>query len=168
MGKARDNGFTIVEILIVVVVIAILAAIVTVAYTGINNRAKTAKAKMYAAGVEKVAKAYFALNGVYPTSISHFASSDVALPSGASVLLDAGTLGPSNGENNVVYKYILSGSTATGGCVYYWSFTPPEGSLSWDGAPAPGQPGRSEPAYLGTADHSNCSASTLKGYAPAS
>jgi len=36
----RSNGFTIVELLIVIVVIAILAAITIVAYNGIQNRAK--------------------------------------------------------------------------------------------------------------------------------
>ena len=35
------NGFTIVELLIVVVVIAILAAITIVSYNGISNRAKS-------------------------------------------------------------------------------------------------------------------------------
>jgi prepilin-type N-terminal cleavage/methylation domain-containing protein len=38
--KQKQTGFTIVELLIVVVVIAILAAITIVAYTGIQNRAK--------------------------------------------------------------------------------------------------------------------------------
>lgn len=39
MHKQKGTGFTIVELLIVVVVIAILAAISVVAYTGIQNRA---------------------------------------------------------------------------------------------------------------------------------
>lgn len=36
----RTTGFTIVELLVVVVVIGILAAIVTVAYNGITNQAR--------------------------------------------------------------------------------------------------------------------------------
>jgi prepilin-type N-terminal cleavage/methylation domain-containing protein len=42
-SAARRNGFTIVELLIVIVVIAILAAITVVAYNGIQNRAQTSK-----------------------------------------------------------------------------------------------------------------------------
>ena len=37
----KDRGFTIVELLIVIVVIAILAAITIDDYNGIQNRAKT-------------------------------------------------------------------------------------------------------------------------------
>src|SRR5690554_3746529 len=39
LALKRKDGFTIVELLIVIVVIAILAAISVVAYTGIQNRA---------------------------------------------------------------------------------------------------------------------------------
>ena len=42
--KAKNQGFTIVELLIVVVVVAILAAITIVSYNGITNRANTSAA----------------------------------------------------------------------------------------------------------------------------
>ena len=45
----KDRGFTIVELLIVIVVIAILAAITIVAYSGITARANTTKAQTNAA-----------------------------------------------------------------------------------------------------------------------
>lgn len=41
MLKSRKNGFTIVELLIVIVVIGILAAISVVAYSGVQERAKS-------------------------------------------------------------------------------------------------------------------------------
>ena len=44
IDKQKKNGFTIVELLIVIVVIAILAAITIVAYNGIQQRAKIQEA----------------------------------------------------------------------------------------------------------------------------
>lgn len=49
----KKNGFTIVELLIVVVVIAILAAITVVAYNGISNQAKDSAVKTVVEGVDK-------------------------------------------------------------------------------------------------------------------
>lgn len=42
MLKSKNAGFTIVELLIVIVVIGILAAITIVAFNGVQNRAKDA------------------------------------------------------------------------------------------------------------------------------
>ncbi|MNH15813.1 putative major pilin subunit [compost metagenome] len=53
-----DKGFTIVELLIVIVIIGILAAITIVAYNGIQNRGKTASAQSTAANVVKKAEMY--------------------------------------------------------------------------------------------------------------
>lgn len=53
MRLVGGKGFTIVELLIVVVVIAILAAITIVAYTGIQNRARVANVQ---ASIEQVSK----------------------------------------------------------------------------------------------------------------
>ena len=73
----KDTGFTIVELLIVVVVIGILAAIVTVAYTGISANARDGVRKSDIANLAKAIELYHAENGVYPmsggwcTQISH-------------------------------------------------------------------------------------------------
>ena len=64
----RSNGFTIVELLIVIVVIGILAAIVIVAYNGIQTRAKLAKVYQDITSVNKQILAYYALNGTYPAT----------------------------------------------------------------------------------------------------
>jgi general secretion pathway protein G len=47
----NEKGFTIVELLIVIVVIGILAAIVIVAYNGVQNKANTTKAQTNASAV---------------------------------------------------------------------------------------------------------------------
>lgn len=59
-------GFTIVELLIVIVVIAILAAITIVAYNGIQQRASNAKTEQALTSWLKAIKLYKADKGTYP------------------------------------------------------------------------------------------------------
>ena len=63
-----QKGFTIVELLIVIVVIAILAAITIVAFTGIQTRAFNGRVQADMKNVEKLVKAYNSLNGSYPST----------------------------------------------------------------------------------------------------
>lgn len=67
----RRVGFTIVELLIVIVVIAILAAITIVAYNGITQRSQSAAAQSAVAQALKKVKTYAATNEErYPTNVS--------------------------------------------------------------------------------------------------
>ncbi len=63
-----ERGFTIVELLIVIVVIAILAAITIVAYNGIQNRAHNSAQQTNAENLAKKLEAYASINGSYPVS----------------------------------------------------------------------------------------------------
>lgn len=65
-----ERGFTIVELLIVIVVIGILAAITIVSYTGITARANLNAAKGNAATFAKKAELYYndSSNGRYPVT----------------------------------------------------------------------------------------------------
>jgi len=64
--KDSSPGFTIVELLIVIVVIAILAAISIVAYNGIQSRARDAERMTEMQTIEKALALYFIDNGGYP------------------------------------------------------------------------------------------------------
>lgn len=79
--KANNQGFTIVELLIVVVVIAILAAITIVSYNGITNRANGSAITSLAAGIQKKAELFIG-NGptsAYPRNISDLTGSAAIL-----------------------------------------------------------------------------------------
>ena len=65
--KARKQGFTIVELLIVIVVIAILAAITIVAYNGTQQRARDARRDQDVAAIAKALELYYIDNGKYPS-----------------------------------------------------------------------------------------------------
>ncbi len=71
LKQTKQRGFTIVELLIVVVIIAILAAITIVAYNGIQDRAKKSSAQSAASSLQKKAEAY-GIDGPnnYPTTVS--------------------------------------------------------------------------------------------------
>ena len=68
MPRGKTTGFTIVELLIVIVVIAILAAITIVAYNGIQNRANDTSVQSDLRQVAAKFHEYKILNGVIPTS----------------------------------------------------------------------------------------------------
>jgi type II secretion system protein G len=65
----KQKGFTIVELLIVIVVIGILAAITIVAYNGIQQRALNTQRKQDIAAVAKALELYFVDNGRYPAVV---------------------------------------------------------------------------------------------------
>ena len=74
--QTKRGGFTIVELLIVIVVIAILAAISVVAYTGIQDRARYTEALSNLTSIDKAIGMYHAQHGNYPivTSWQYYCS----------------------------------------------------------------------------------------------
>lgn len=66
----KQTGFTIVELLIVIVVIGILAAITIVAYNGVQSRARNTARESGLETIRKALELYYTDNGQYPTSQS--------------------------------------------------------------------------------------------------
>ena len=65
----RARGFTIVEILVVIIVIAILAAISIIVYNGINTRASEATLQSDLVNASRQLGLTHVENGSYPTSL---------------------------------------------------------------------------------------------------
>ena len=63
------NGFTIVELLIVIVVIAVLTAITIVAYNGLQTRARNNTKIQAASAILRVINSYVTAKGQYPPGI---------------------------------------------------------------------------------------------------
>ena len=74
-AKNKNTGFTIVELLIVIVVIGILAAISIVAYNGVQDRARVATVNSDISNNNRVAKVISAATGNSPTTIDVLQSS---------------------------------------------------------------------------------------------
>jgi len=70
MRAKQRKGFTIVELLIVIVVIAVLAAISIVAYNGIQQRARNSQAATVIQAYKKALLQYATINQAYPTALS--------------------------------------------------------------------------------------------------
>lgn len=96
----KQPGFTIVELLIVIVIIAILAAITIVAYNGIQNRASDNAARSVVAQAMKSVNLFKADKDVYPTSIT-----DCPTPASTNICLNS---------SGLVYSGVIPRSYAVG------------------------------------------------------
>lgn len=65
--KKRNKGFTIVELLIVIVVIGILALLVITTYSGIQAKARNSKRSSDVATIQTQLEAFFQNSGYYPS-----------------------------------------------------------------------------------------------------
>ena len=105
MGK-KQTGFTIVELLIVIVVIAILAAITIVAYNGIQNRANDTAIQNDLKSIAQKLELYKVDNGIYPAGSAQLATLGLKVSKNA-----YGNHMPSGGNfYNLVYCHIPIGA----------------------------------------------------------
>ncbi|TAL14740.1 prepilin-type N-terminal cleavage/methylation domain-containing protein [Patescibacteria group bacterium] len=135
-SRQQERGFTIVELLIVIVVIAILAGITIVAYSGITARAQQSKIQQTAANVQGVAEAFNADKGYYPalaatgTDALALGSTSTKIPSGITIVKATGTppadtaitsaSTPSSGNPTLDYACLTTCTASTGGRIGYW------------------------------------------------
>lgn len=117
-----NKGFTIVELLVVIVVIGILAAITIVAYNGVQNRARATSNQAMAQEVQNKAEIYAADagNGVYPstgTVFEGFTDTSALSPAAKTALSPTA---PSAANPTGVNYAPCPSSNPTGAKIGYW------------------------------------------------
>jgi len=109
--EKQPNGFTIVELLIVIVVIGILAAITIVAYNGIQKRAQFAKVESDTSTAINKLEIFKVDNSLYPTSVT-----DCPVPAATNLCLV-----PSSGDS-YTYRALSAGGSGYAGIVSQASY----------------------------------------------
>src|SRR5450631_3496780 len=92
---SKQTGFTIVELLIVIVVIAILATLTIVAYNGVQQKAVVASLSSSLEGANKLLKIDQVTNSAYPATLA-LANGGNGLPASAGTTYQYGV---NNGTN---------------------------------------------------------------------
>ena len=123
-----ERGFTIVELLIVIVVIGILAAITIVSFSGVTARANTTSAQSAANAAIQKAELYNADTGAYPVipaNLTTAASTTTYQLTG--VTFKTGTTGAKPTTAATVPSEILFFNCGAGNGfrVSYWNFSTP-------------------------------------------
>jgi prepilin-type N-terminal cleavage/methylation domain-containing protein len=110
----KSKGFTIVELLIVIVVIGILATLVIVTFSGIQQRARDTARQTDINAIQGQVEAYYAQTGTYPTlamiTDSAFRTKYMkGFPSEALVDPAGNTIAATLGTNG--YSYVVTAGT---------------------------------------------------------
>ncbi len=112
-AKNKQSGFTIVELLIVIVVIGILAAITIVAYNGIQQRAQTAALQSDLEGAAKQLAMDQVTNSAYPATVA-------AANNGAGLKASPGTSYSYIVNNSITPVYYCLAETNTASSLTYF------------------------------------------------
>ena len=132
-SNRKERGFTIVELLVVIVVIGILAAITIISYAGITARANLSSAQSAANAFIQKAEAYNADVGYYPVAYNTLtsASSDkIYALTGVTV---STSLVTSASSNSTVNYFKCTDATTVGIGAAFWNYSTGVVNYIWSG-----------------------------------
>ncbi len=120
--KTKQAGFTIVELLIVIIVIGILATIAFVSYGNVTRKARDSERVADAKAIASKAEEYYATNGSYPDAttlagLSGLNAESKKSPNGGAVVTTVPTFGTTANDQ---YAYVVTGSPGTSFVITYW------------------------------------------------
>lgn len=137
MTKTIKKGFTIIELLIVIVVIGILAAIVVVTYQGVQNKANKTAAEQNAREVSNKATAFNASAARFPKTLGELKNANdgskeypeakLSEKVAAVVTHEAPT---ADHKTRIQYRPCIKNGDAVGARVYFWNYE--TGAVSTD------------------------------------
>jgi prepilin-type N-terminal cleavage/methylation domain-containing protein len=132
----KAYGFTIIELLIVIVIIGILASITLISYSGVTQRANNTSAEQAARAAAGELETYNSATGSLPYDVS-LLTSDSSADYYVAPTIATFTLGATQPASTIEVKYIKCGTTPnttqsditagnaniTGARVHYWTYT---------------------------------------------
>lgn len=133
--KRKQSGFTIVELLIVIVVIGILAALVVTTFSGVQRKARNAERESDIKAIHTQLEAYFQEQNTYPTLAN---LNDSTWRSNNMKTLDAEALKDPKGTGQTLSgtvganSYSYAGTCDANGCSTYTLTAVREGGTNFE------------------------------------
>jgi len=127
--NSKNQGFTLIELMIVVAIIGILAAVAIPAYQSYTKRAYVSEGIQMADNIKTSLAEYYATTGAFPTAVNSNAS--IGLPATATSM--AGNAVRSIRVNQSRIEVTFRTKVITGATIFLQATIPASGgSITWD------------------------------------